>query len=58
MIAELTKVRATLPGGFLHSGAFLLVDKDQHVRGQYDGTKEEQVDILINDIKRLKREDQ
>jgi protein SCO1 len=49
---------ATLPGGFLHSGAFLLVDKDQHVRGQYDGTKEEQVDILINDIKRLKREDQ
>lgn len=44
----------TVPGGFLHSGAFLLVDKDLRIRGQYDGTKEEQVDKLIKDITRLK----
>lgn len=41
------------PGGFIHSGAFILVDQDKHVRGMYDGTKPEQVDILIRDIKRL-----
>jgi protein SCO1 len=46
----------TVPGGFLHSGAFLLVDKHQRVRGQYDGTKEDQVDRLIIDIKKLKAE--
>jgi len=41
------------PGGFIHSGAFILVDKDRHIRGMYDGTKPEQVDILIRDIKKL-----
>ena len=45
----------TVPGGFLHSGAFLLVDKDLRIRGQYDGTKEDQVDKLIKDITRLKK---
>ena len=38
------------PGGILHSGAFVLVDKNGHIRGVYDGTKEEQVNRLINDI--------
>lgn len=46
----------TVPGGFLHSGAFLLVDKHRRIRGQYDGTKEDQVDRLIKDIRRLKAE--
>lgn len=46
----------TVPGGFLHSGAFLLVDKQRRIRGQYDGTKEDQVDRLIKDIKKLKSE--
>ena len=32
------------PGGFLHSGAFLLVDQQGRIRGVYDGTKTEQVD--------------
>lgn len=41
------------PGGFIHSGAFLLIDKKGRIRGVYDGTVPEQVDILINDIKRL-----
>jgi protein SCO1 len=50
-------VDETLPGGFLHSGAFLLVDRYGRVRGQYDGTKEDQVDRLIQDIKRLKKEE-
>ena len=43
----------TAPGGFLHSGAFLLVDKEKRIRGVYDGTKEEQVDQLIDDIPKL-----
>lgn len=41
------------PGGYLHSGAFLLVDKNRHIRGVYDGTKKEEVDRLIADIPRL-----
>jgi len=41
------------PGGFIHSGAFILVDKERHVRGMYDGTKPDQVDILIKDIQKL-----
>jgi protein SCO1/2 len=38
------------PGGFVHSGAFILVDTNRHVRGIYDGTNPEQVDQLIKDI--------
>jgi protein SCO1/2 len=41
------------PGGYVHSGAFILVDKEQRIRGIYDGTKEDQVDRLIKDIPRL-----
>ncbi|MCK5101699.1 MAG: SCO family protein, partial [Cyclobacteriaceae bacterium] len=41
------------PGGYLHSGAFLLIDKERRIRGIYDGTKEEKVDVLMNDIDRL-----
>jgi len=43
------------PGGYIHSGAFLLIDQQRRVRGVYDGTVPEQVDLLIKDIKRLKR---
>ena len=43
-------------GGFIHSGAFLLVDKERRIRGVYDGTVEDQVDILLNDIERLLNE--
>lgn len=44
------------PGGLIHSGAFILVDKDRRVRGMYDGTVKEEVDVLINDIHRLLKE--
>jgi protein SCO1/2 len=44
------------PGGYIHSGAFILIDKDKRVRGMYDGTKPEKVDLLIRDIATLRRE--
>ena len=43
-------------GGFIHSGAFLLVDKERRIRGVYDGTVEEQVEILLKDIEKLLKE--
>lgn len=46
------------PDGFIHSGAFLLIDKKQRIRGKYDGTKEAEVNKLIADIKKLRREDE
>jgi protein SCO1/2 len=42
--------------GFIHSGAFLLIDKKGRIRGKYDGTKTEEVDQLIEDIRILKKE--
>ena len=38
------------PGGFLHSGAFLLVDKNRKIRGVYDGTNRVDVNKLLDDI--------
>ncbi len=46
----------TEPDGFIHSGAFLLIDKKGRIRGKYDGTKEEDVNKLIGDIKILRLE--
>lgn len=46
----------TEPDGFIHSGAFLLIDKERRIRGKYDGTKEEDVNRLISDIERLRKE--
>jgi protein SCO1/2 len=45
------------PDGFIHSGAFLLIDKQKRIRGKYDGTKEEDVNRLLTDIRRLEKED-
>jgi protein SCO1/2 len=47
----------TEPDGFIHSGAFLLIDKLGRIRGKYDGTKEAEVNKLIADIKRLRGEE-
>lgn len=44
------------PGGYLHSGAFLIVDKQRRIRGIYDGTKPDKVDILMQDVDRLLKE--
>jgi protein SCO1/2 len=41
------------PGGYAHSGAFLVVDKNKQIRGIYDGTLPEDVDKMMLDIKRL-----
>ena len=41
---------STAPGGFLHSGAFLLMDRQRRIRGVYDGTSEEEVSTLLEDI--------
>lgn len=46
----------TEPDGFIHSGAFLLIDKQGRIRGKYDGTKEEDVNRLVGDIKMLRLE--
>ncbi len=47
----------TEPDGFIHSGAFLLIDRKGRIRGKYDGTREEEVNQLVGDIKRLRREE-
>lgn len=44
------------PGGFLHSEKFVLIDKDLHIRGFYDGTEEEEVNKLIKDLELLTNE--
>ena len=46
----------TQPGGIVHSGAFVLVDKNRHIRGIYDGTEPEKVDKLMKDIEFLLNE--
>lgn len=38
------------PGGYIHSGALVLIDQQKHIRGMYDGTRSEDVDQLIKDI--------
>lgn len=44
------------PDGFIHSGAFLLIDKEGRIRGKYDGTKADEVNKLIKDIEILRKE--
>jgi protein SCO1/2 len=41
----------------VHTENFVLVDADRHVRGFYDGTKKEEVQKLIEDIKWLLEDD-
>jgi protein SCO1/2 len=43
-------------GDFIHSENLVLIDKHQHIRGYYDGTSDSQVNQLIKDIQRLKKE--
>ena len=44
------------PGGYLHSGHFVLVDPDRRIRGFYDGTSAKEVDDLADDIRMLMKE--
>jgi protein SCO1/2 len=41
---------------FIHSELFVLVDKDKHIRGIYDGTNIKEVNDLIDDVKVLMAE--
>lgn len=40
-------------GGYAHSTAFVLVDKNGYIRGLYDGTNPEKVDLLEKDLRQL-----
>lgn len=42
------------PGGYMHSGAFILMDEQHRIRGYYDGTMPEDVTQIIADIHVLK----
>jgi len=44
------------PGGYVHQGYLVLVDKYRRVRGAYDGTLSEQVDNLMKDMDILLKE--
>ena len=47
----------TAAGGFTHSGNVMLIDKNRHIRGHYDGLKTEQLtEDLLRDIAILKKE--
>ncbi|UKJ05960.1 SCO family protein [Solitalea lacus] len=46
----MAKEDSAVPGGIVHSGAFILVDKNRHIRGVYDGTNEQAVEKMIADI--------
>jgi protein SCO1/2 len=41
------------PDDFIHSEYFVLVDKEKHLRGIYDGTNIKEVNDLLDDIKVL-----
>lgn len=47
---------STAPEGFTHSGGLLLVDKNRHIRGVYNGTRPEETQRLIDDIQILLKE--
>ncbi|WP_111307821.1 SCO family protein [Confluentibacter sediminis] len=44
------------PFDMIHTENFMLIDKKKQIRGFYDGTKTDDIDRLLNDIKILKKE--
>lgn len=44
------------PDDFIHSELLILIDRKKRIRGFYNGTDQEDVNNLIRDYKRLKRE--
>ena len=51
-----TQEDSDAPGGYDHSGHFLLVDQDKHIRGAYDGTDDTQIQLLLDDLEILLKE--
>lgn len=47
---------ASAPGGIVHSGAFVLIDKEKRIRGIYDSTKDEDVNLLKAHLRMLLKE--
>jgi len=45
------------PNDFIHSDQLVLVDTQKRIRGFYDGTEKSAVAQLINDIKKLQKEE-
>ncbi|TDQ11303.1 SCO family protein [Pedobacter metabolipauper] len=48
MVAAMEDSKA--PGGFVHQGYLILVDKEKRIRGAYDGTLDEDVKKLMSDM--------
>ncbi len=48
---------STAAEDFVHSPHFVLVDKQRHIRGMYDGTVTASVDSLVSDLKLLLKEE-
>lgn len=44
------------PFDMVHTENFMLIDKKRQIRGFYDGTNEEDIDRLLNDLEILKKE--
>ncbi|WP_316820905.1 SCO family protein [Pedobacter gandavensis] len=44
------------PGGFIHQGYLVLVDKEKRIRGAYDGTLDSDVQQLMTDMDTLLKE--
>ncbi len=51
-----TKEDSNIPGGYDHSGYLLLVDSNRHIRGAYDGTNDEQIQLLLDELAILLKE--
>ncbi|TKC05950.1 SCO family protein [Pedobacter frigoris] len=43
------------PGGFVHQGYLILIDKEKRMRGAYDGTLDNEVEQLMKDMEILLR---
>ena len=41
---------------FIHSSQLVLIDREKHIRGYYDGTNAEETNQLIKDIKKIEDE--
>jgi protein SCO1/2 len=50
------QVEPGVPGGYAHSGYFILVDRHRRVRGAYDGTDQKSALQLIEDVQLLLHE--
>lgn len=46
------------PGGYIHSGAIVLIDPEGRIRGYYDGTQEKDIQRLIRHLKVIYEQEQ